>query len=301
MVLRVAVSPQAFAARAIERQTGRVHEDQREIAEQIAAALEQALLDQVLDAARRQGTGRGGRHLLAEPGHRAVEVVQLQPVDPGDPVVGHPFLAAAVRARHKQPVQHTGKDGALDRKLKTAVLEQLVQHRGNAEPLPDPPEQQRPANARAGDAARLHVGQDDGAIAMPHQRGGQTIQFAARHQHVLAAKRADDPLADATTLALVLDEIEIAMASRCLLADKHRRVVRGFADNIKRNLTTLLKMFHYTIGEIRKFAEPNETNQSVTKPRPSLTVQVGPSRRSDGRTHPARQRDTGSQPPSGHR
>jgi hypothetical protein len=34
-------------------------------------------------------------------------------------------------------------------------------------------------------------------------------------------------------------------------------------------------MFHYTIGEIRKFAEANKTNQSVTEPRHSLTVQVG--------------------------
>ena len=65
----------------------------------------------------------GGRHLLAEPGHRPVEVMQLQPVDPGDPVVGHPFVAAAVRARHEQPVQNAGKDGALDRKLKAAVLQ----------------------------------------------------------------------------------------------------------------------------------------------------------------------------------
>ena len=44
-----------------------------------------------------------------------------------------------------------------------------------------------------------------------------------------------DPLTHPTALPLVLDEIEIAMASRCLLADNHRRVVRGFADNIKKN------------------------------------------------------------------
>jgi hypothetical protein len=172
IVLRVAVSPQAFAARATKRQTGRVHEDQREIAEQIAAPLEQALLDQVLDAAWRQRAGGGRCRLLAEPGHRAVEMVQLQPGDPGDLVVGHPFVAAAVRAGHKQPVQDTGKNRALDRKLKAAVLEQLIEYRGNAEPFPDPPEQQRSANARAGDAPGLDVGQDDGTIAMPRQRGG---------------------------------------------------------------------------------------------------------------------------------
>jgi len=35
------------------------------------------------------------------------------------------------------------------------------------------------------------------------------------------------------TLALVLDEVEVGMASRRLLADKYRIVVRRFAVNIK--------------------------------------------------------------------
>ena len=225
MVLGVAIGPQAGAAGAVERQTGRVHEDQRQIAKQIAAALEQALLDQVLDAARGQRAGSGGGDLLTKPGHCPVEVMQLQLLDPGDPVVGHPFLAAAVRARHEQPMQDAGEDGALDDKFKTAVREQFAQHFGNAEPFPEPPKQHWPANARAGDAPRLHVGQDDRAIAMPRQRSGQTLQFAARQQHVLAAERADNPLADAVALALVLHEVEVGMASRRLLADKHRIVV----------------------------------------------------------------------------
>ena len=123
-------------------------------------------------------------------------------------------------------MQNAGKEGALDGKLKTAVLQQLAQDLGNAEPLPQPPEQQRPANARAGDAARLHIGQHNGAIAMPHQRAGQTIELATGQQHILAAERTDDPLADAPALALVLDEAKIAMAARSLLSDKHRYVVR---------------------------------------------------------------------------
>ena len=70
---------------------------------------------------------------------------------------------------------------------------------------------------------------------MPRQRGGQTLEFAAHDQHVLAAERADDPLTDATALALVLDEVEVGMASRRLLADKHRIVVRRFGPNIQQN------------------------------------------------------------------
>jgi len=84
----------------------------------------------------------------------------------------------------------------------------------------------KPAPAKAG---------DDGAIAMPHQRGDQAIEFTRRHQHILAAERADDPLANATALALILDEVEVAMASRRLLTDKHRLVVRNIDARIKKN------------------------------------------------------------------
>ena len=70
---------------------------------------------------------------------------------------------------------------------------------------------------------------------MPHQRGHQAIELARCHQHVLAAERADDPLANVTALALILDEIEVGMASRRLLADKHRLVVRNISARIKIN------------------------------------------------------------------
>ena len=116
---------------------------------------------------QRVGAGRGD--LLAQPSHRPVEVMQLQLLNPGDPVVGHPFLAATIRARYEQPMQDAGEDGALDGKLKTAIREQLAQHFGNPEPFPEPPKQQWTASAGAGDAARLHVGQDNRTIAMPHQ------------------------------------------------------------------------------------------------------------------------------------
>jgi hypothetical protein len=68
---------------------------------------------------------------------------------------------------------------------------------------------------------------------MPHQRGDQAIQFAARYQHVFAAESADDPLANATALALVLDEVEVGVAPRCFLPDKHRLDVRQLDHIIK--------------------------------------------------------------------
>jgi hypothetical protein len=63
-------------------------------------------------------------------------------------------------------MQHAGEDGVLDGKRKTALREQLAQHFGNAELFPEPPKQQWPANPGGGDAARLHIRQDDRTIAM---------------------------------------------------------------------------------------------------------------------------------------
>jgi hypothetical protein len=96
MVFRTAVSREALA-------TGALNDElvQRQIAEQTAAALEQLFLDQILDAARRQRAGRGKSGLLTERGHRPKKMLQGQPVDPGDLIIGQPLLPAAVRARHK--------------------------------------------------------------------------------------------------------------------------------------------------------------------------------------------------------
>ena len=58
MVLAVAVLAQRLAAGALEVQAGGVHEHQVELAEQVAPMREQLLLDQVLDAARREGRAR---------------------------------------------------------------------------------------------------------------------------------------------------------------------------------------------------------------------------------------------------
>ena len=69
------------------------------------------------------------RQFLTEPGHGAVEVMQLQPRDAVDAVVLTPLLAGTVRAGHHQPVQHGQEDGTLDGKREAASGEQFVQDR----------------------------------------------------------------------------------------------------------------------------------------------------------------------------
>jgi hypothetical protein len=72
----IAVLAQRLAAFAIEGEAGGVHEHGGEVGEEVAAAVEQLLLDQVLDAARRERPARLLLQFLAEPGHGVMEVMQ---------------------------------------------------------------------------------------------------------------------------------------------------------------------------------------------------------------------------------
>ena len=67
IVLGIAVLAQRFAALAVERQAGGVDEYGGELGEQIAATVEQLLVDQVLDTAPRERPGGLLLDLLAEP------------------------------------------------------------------------------------------------------------------------------------------------------------------------------------------------------------------------------------------
>ena len=203
--------PQALAARAVERQRRGVHEDQRQIGEEIPPAREQPLLDLVLHAARRELALRRRRQLLAQPRYRPIEVVQAQIGRARDGVVDHPLLARAVRTGDEQPVQHADEDRPLEGELEAAAIHELVHHAAQPQPLPEPPEQQGPADADAGKAARLHVRQHHRPLGMACQRGDQPVELAARVEDVLAAKRADGALAYPLSLPDALHEVEISM------------------------------------------------------------------------------------------
>src|SRR4051812_18841645 len=111
------------------------------------------LLDEILDRARAKGRGPAlliGREFFAQPGHGTVEVMEGQPVHARDVIVGHPLLAAPVRAGDHDPVQHGGEDGPLDRELEAAPGEEILDHGAAAGLLPQAPEQQGCADALAG-------------------------------------------------------------------------------------------------------------------------------------------------------
>ena len=89
---------------------------------------EQPLLDQVLQAAwRERGTAVlfRRRQFLAQPGHRPIEVMQVEPVDPGDGIVLAPAIRRAVGAADKQPMQDREEYRPLQGKLVSATLGEI--------------------------------------------------------------------------------------------------------------------------------------------------------------------------------
>ena len=150
MILAVAVLAQRLAAGALEVEAGGVHEHQVEPREQVAPMREQPLLHHVLQATRcerRAAVLLLLRQLLAQPRHRPIEVMQIEPLDAGDGVILAPAIRGAVGAAHEQPVQHGEEHRALQRKAVLAFARQLRDHRPAAGLLPQPFEHQRRPDA----------------------------------------------------------------------------------------------------------------------------------------------------------
>ena len=99
MVLAVAVLAECLAARALEVQTGGVHEHQVEPAEQVAPMREQLLLDQILAAAwceRRRAVLLIGRQFLAEPGHGTIKMMEVELFAAGDAILLAPAIGRQI-------------------------------------------------------------------------------------------------------------------------------------------------------------------------------------------------------------
>src|SRR6202022_2019845 len=226
IVLGIAVFTQRLAALAVKGEAGSVNEDGGEVGEQVAAAVEQPLLDQVLEAARRQRPIRLLLEFLAEPGHGAVEVMQIEPLGAGDIVILDPRGAVAVGSRNEQPMQGGDEDGALDRKLECALLQQADQDVGDAEPLPDSAKQQGSADPLGGDRQRA-LGIFVERIDQQHligelgARGNERSERAGGGQLVGAAEIGDHPLAPGAPAPPVLDNLHVAALAGPLEAEEH--------------------------------------------------------------------------------
>ena len=230
VILAEAVLSQRLPAGALEVQARRIHEHQVEAREQVAPVREQPFLHHILEAARRERRAAVllcGRQFLAQPRHRPIEVMQIEPVDAGDPVVLAPTVRCPIGAAAEQPVQHGQEQRPLQRKAVLACARKFRDHRPAAGLLPQPLEhQRRPDAARCNLRGRV-VGdrpQHHRLLGKPRARAQQPFQLAAGAQILVTPECRDHLLANLIAFAPALDDLQIGAPARSLAAEVHRRL-----------------------------------------------------------------------------
>ena len=218
MILAVAVTAQRLAAGAFEVEAGGVHEHQVEAGEQVAAMGEQSLLHHILAASRRQRRAAVlifRRQFLTQPRHGAIEVMKIEPVDAGDPIILAPAVRRAIGAADEQPVQHGEEHRPLQCKAVLTRPGEIFDHRPAAGLLPQPFEHQRRSDASAGDLCRGIVGDGREHHRLgrePRARSQQPLELAAGLKLLVTSKGGDHLLANLVAIASALDDLQIGAA-----------------------------------------------------------------------------------------
>src|ERR1700760_4763556 len=92
---------------------------------------EQLLFDYILRATWRERCGAVlliSRQLLPEPGHRPIQVMQVEIFTAGDAILPAPALGRQIRPTAHQPMQHGEEYRPFDRKAVTAPTCQGTDH-----------------------------------------------------------------------------------------------------------------------------------------------------------------------------
>src|SRR5438309_3734069 len=227
MVLAEAALADVLAALALEGDRGGIEEDELEIGEEVTSACEEILLDSVLGAARCER--RLVRllilgQLFAEPGHGAVQVMELQRFAPVDLVVGLPLVGGPVAAGCEQAMQDGQEDRPLDVELEAAAVEELLDDPPAPRLPPEPLEDQGRSDAAGGDGRELTLGvsrEEEDRLGQPCARGQQGVELATLLQLVESPQGGDDPLSWSPVLPAVLDDLEVGAWSGGLGAEEH--------------------------------------------------------------------------------
>src|SRR5512134_1797890 len=229
VILGLAAPAERLATLAVEVDGGGIEEHQVEIVEQIASSREQPLLHQVLDRPRRPGASLLVGQFLTQPGDGPVQVVQVDAVEPGNPVALQPLVAGPVGARHAEPVQHAGEDRPLDRELELTLGQQPLDHRLAAGLAPQTLEEQRRTEAPAVDhqpIAIAHGGQHQGGFAETGAGLQQLVELASVQPILRPPQGGDDMLPDGAASAAALDDLQVAALTNGFAAEEHAGLVR---------------------------------------------------------------------------
>ena len=229
MVLGEAAPSERLTARALEIETGGVHDHEIQRGQKVASAGEKLLLQDVLHAARRKRRcvlllvfGK----LLAEPRHGAIEMMEIKPVDPFDAIILAPAVGGAVRAAADEAVQHGQERRALQREVMLARARQALDHAPAARLLPHPLEGERRTDAPGRDRRRLATVErveHDRLVGKARPGAQEPLQLPARLQILDPPERGDHLLAHRGALAPAFDDLQIGAAARGLLAEIHGR------------------------------------------------------------------------------
>ena len=151
-------------------------------------------------------------------------MMQVKTVDAGNVVVRHPRGTVTIRPGDKKPVQRGDEDRALDRKLKGTVLEQLGEHGGDAEPFPDPAEQQRSTDALGRNRQRsvgilVERADEQHLVSELGPRRKQRGKCAGGDEIVGAPEIGDDGLAHGAINVLVLDHLVLRVGEWITVPD----------------------------------------------------------------------------------
>src|SRR6267142_3335150 len=225
MILAVPVLPERLAAVALEVQAGGVEEDQVQVGEQVAAAFVQGLFHEVLGAARRER--RGGAlvvEFLAEPGHGAIQVMQVQRLGARDRVVGFPLIGGAVAAAGEQAVQDGEEDRPFDRELEAAIGAELLDHGLATGVAQEPLEGEHRAQAVDADDRALTLavgGQEQDLLREAGPGGEQGIELARLLEAIQPTQRHEDALPGAAVAPVVFDDLEVGPWAGVFGAKEH--------------------------------------------------------------------------------
>src|ERR1035437_6000630 len=243
MILGIAAPAERLPAGTLKIETGRVHEHEIELAEQVASAPGQAVFDDVLEAARCK---RGAvilfarRQLLTEPGHRPVEMMQVEPLDAVDPVILSPPIGRPVRTTGAQAMQHGEEDGAFERKPMLALPGELLDDGPASGLLPQPFEHQGGPDESdvSGDCGAVVDRIDDDRLGGEARAGSQKpFQLSALAQILDTPQRGDHLLADLRAVAGAFADLQIGATAGGFLAEVHgRRVSKSAHDRSMRHV-----------------------------------------------------------------
>ncbi len=230
MVLAEAAPAQRLAAGAFEIEAGGVHEHEVEPAEQIAPHREQALLDEVLHAARREGGAAGlllSREVFAEPGHGAVEMVEIEVLGAFDAEILAPAVGGAIGTATDEPVQDGQEHRPLQVEGVLAQASEFGDHGPAAGLLPQAFEDERRSDAPGGDRrGRIVAGglQDHGLGGEAGTRAQQAFELARGDELIEPAEGCDDLLAHLGAGASALDDLQVGTSGGLFLAEVHGRL-----------------------------------------------------------------------------